>query len=196
MKTNQKIALVVVGVIMVSVIVFLCWNNAELKKQNEKAEQETEELRKRLTKQYKKSPNSLSQDIDQLIDRYCDNSEIVKTLKRAKTLYEEGYGEEAVKKLVVAVESELGAKYQKEESKRLGNLFKLIEWAKGFNLINDLQFHVMNLARAIRNGESHQPGFKDRNTSVHIGLSGSIEVLGLLAPTKLIEAKSPSVVID
>lgn len=194
MNKNQKIVVVIVAITVVGLIIYLLVKTKNQEKKINALEYDQLRLQKFLIEKYGESQEVIENEINRLIDVYSQYPETVKSLSRAKELYNEGHIEEAIRKLVVVIENKLKLKLESEgdswfialsdRKRKFARFDELLKRARELNLFNELQLSIVQSSIQIRHGESHHEGFEDNGTKSQICMLGSIEVIGLLAPVK------------
>jgi hypothetical protein len=201
MNSKQKIALSVLIATVVGIILYLLLKTRSQDRRIAELEDDNLRLQKILFEKYGHTPDIAIKEIDILIQQFqTTHPETVANLIRAKNLYLQGHGEEAVKKLVVILENKLKLKFESENDswfttlterkKKFIKFDDLFKRAKEINLFNDLQLSIARTAVQIRNQESHQEAFQDERKRVHICFIGSLEIIGALFPPKVLTEPS------
>ena len=200
MKRKDKIIKFGLILTVIGLLIYVLVKTKFLENRVKELEEEKLRLQKFLFQKYGDSPSVIVEEIDRLINQYeTFHPETTKNLSRAKELYLEGHGEEAIKKLVVIIENKIKQKFEQENDfwykslplnkKRFVKFDALFNRAKETELFNDLQYSIAKTAVSIRNRESHQEGFSDNPNRVQICILGSIEIINLLVPKELESTK-------
>ena len=193
MNTKQKIAVYGLFITIIGLIIYLLIKTKSQGVKIDELEKDRLRLQKILFQKYGNSPAVVVNEISRLIEQYNGiHPETVINLSRARDLYLQGHGEEAVKKLVVIIENKLKLRFEQEEDswfnslspskKRYVKFDALFNRAKEISLFNELQFSIAQTAVTVRNGESHREGYQDEQKRIQICILGSIEIIGLLVP--------------
>lgn len=193
MNSKQKIAVYGLFITIIGLIIYLLLKTKSQGERINELEKDRLRLQKFLFQKYGNSPTVAVSEINRLIEQYNDiHPETVMNLSRARDLYLQGYGEEAVKKLVVIIENKLKLKFEQEQDgwfnslspskKRFVKFEALFNRAKEISLFNELQFSIAHTAVKVRNGESHHEGYQDEQKRIQICILGSIEIIDLLVP--------------
>lgn len=207
MNTKQKIATFGLFITIIGLIFYLLIKSKSQGERIDELEQDRLRLQKFLFQKYGNSPAVVVREINRLIEQYNDiHPETVMNLSRAKDLYHQGYGEEAVKKLVVIIENKLKLKFEQEEDgwfnslsahkKQFVKFDALLNRAREISLFNELQFSIAHTAVKVRNAESHHEGYQDEQKRIQICILGSIEIIDLLVPRTLLTSLKLKTKID